>query len=84
MLVHQDPGGLGGSYQEQTEVDGGETVGPPKHEYLVSLGHDTYRYISGVGNEGGRDIQHVLGLDDEAPSGPDGARGHEGEVLSQR
>lgn len=42
-----------------------------------------YRDI-GVGKEGGRDIQDVPGLDDEAPSGPDGARGHEGEVLSQR
>lgn len=31
----------------------------------------------------GQYIQHILGLDNEAPSGPDGTGSHEGEVLSQ-
>lgn len=32
---------------------------------------------------GERSVQHVPGLDDHAPTGPDGAGGHEGTVLCE-
>lgn len=69
-LVLCDSGDLDEADQSEEEVDSGETG------VCVSCGWDRNRGTGAV-------IQVVLGLDDEAPAGPDDAGAGQGEVLGE-
>lgn len=78
--VQEDTRDLDETDASEEEVDGGEAGEPCQYVYSASGrldgGEHQWREIEGH-------VQKVTRLDDEAPSGPDGAGAHERGVLGQ-
>lgn len=68
--VQEDSSHLNDTHAAEEEVDGREPA-------IVSRGRPQRMNVR-------MHLQQITRLDDEAPSGPDGARGHQSDVLSQR
>lgn len=67
-VVRNDSGDLGETNETEEEVGGGETIGGVRYK---------------MQQEGQESVQVVLGLDDQAPSGPDETGAGQGKVLGE-
>lgn len=87
--MQKDSGDLGEADDTEEEVDCGEAVRGDQYDVLFLLGamvgamegRGTSSKMSNEVGAGFRDLQVVLGLDYEAPAGPDDAGAGQGKVL---